>query len=60
MKSFLKSKNLNRSELKQISGGIKIPLTCYTLCGEAGGVESGHPGVGDVCTSDGSFCCYCR
>lgn len=60
-KSFLKTKNLKRSVLKEIKGSGKVIVpNCFTLCGEAGGVVSGHPGFGDICTPDKSLCCYCR
>ncbi|MDP9961505.1 hypothetical protein [Chryseobacterium lathyri] len=57
-KDFLKTKNLNRSALKHINGGIKTVVNCTTLCGVAGGIESGYPGVG-LCTTDGYLCCIC-
>ena len=61
MKNILKAKKLNRSVLKDINGGVREPVVnCYTLCGEAGGVVSSHPGRGDMCTPDRSLCCYCR
>ncbi|KFF26341.1 hypothetical protein [Chryseobacterium vrystaatense] len=59
-KNFLKSKNLNRSALKQISGGGKVPVVnCNSLCGPGGGVISNRPGVGDACNPDRSICCIC-
>ncbi|MCL8537500.1 hypothetical protein M9991_11565 [Chryseobacterium gallinarum] len=57
-KDFLKTKNLNRSTLKQINGGILIPA-CTILCGPGGGVISTKPGVGDACNPDRSVCCIC-
>ncbi|PTT28002.1 hypothetical protein DBR28_17070 [Chryseobacterium sp. HMWF028] len=58
--NFFKTKNLNRSALKEISGGGKIlPVNCNTLCGPVGGVISNTPGVGDVCSSDRKICCIC-
>ncbi|MDR6920378.1 MULTISPECIES: hypothetical protein [Chryseobacterium] len=60
-KNIFKAQKLGRPALKEISGGGKvIVVNCYTLCGEAGGVVSNHPGRGDMCTPDRSLCCYCR
>ncbi|MDR2238307.1 MAG: hypothetical protein LBE92_19455 [Chryseobacterium sp.] len=60
-KNNLKAGKLSRAALKKISGGERVIIVnCYTLCGEAGGVVSGHPGRGDMCTPDRSLCCYCR
>ena len=59
--NFLKTKNLNRSELKKINGGRRPPVAnCFTLCGPAGGVISNTPGVGDVCSPDRKICCICN
>lgn len=59
-KDFLKTKNLNRSALKAISGGGKVPVVnCFTLCGSGGGVISNTPGVGDACNPDRTICCIC-
>ncbi|WP_312299494.1 hypothetical protein [Chryseobacterium sp.] len=59
-KNFLKTKNLNRSALKKIEGGLRPPLVnCFTLCGPAGGVISNTPGVGDACSPDRKICCIC-
>ncbi|WP_080778703.1 hypothetical protein [Chryseobacterium phocaeense] len=57
-KNFLKTKRLNRSALKEINGGVRIP-TCSILCGPAGGVISNRPGIGDACNPDRSICCIC-
>lgn len=58
-KNFLKTKKLNRSALKEISGGAaRIPV-CSILCGPAGGVISNRPGIGDACNPDRSICCIC-
>ncbi|MET3037023.1 hypothetical protein ABXT08_13015 [Chryseobacterium sp. NRRL B-14859] len=58
-KDFLKTRNLNRSELRQINGGVVALPACTILCGPAGGVISTKPGIGDVCNSDRSICCIC-
>ena len=59
-KNLLKTKNLNRSALKEINGGARFPpVNCFTLCGGAGGVISGTPGVGDACNKDRTICCIC-
>ncbi|PQA95153.1 hypothetical protein B0A69_06825 [Chryseobacterium shigense] len=59
-KDFLKTKNLSRSALKEISGGVKIPVVnCLTLCGPGGGVISNRPGIGDACNPDRTICCIC-
>ncbi|REC46468.1 hypothetical protein [Chryseobacterium pennipullorum] len=57
-KTILKSKNLNRTELRQINGGIAIN-PCSILCGPGGGVISTRPGIGDACNPDRSVCCIC-
>ncbi|CAI8861999.1 hypothetical protein [Chryseobacterium sp. IT-36CA2] len=58
--NFSKTKNLNRSALKEISGGGKtLPVNCNTLCWPAGGVISNTPGVGDACSPDRKICCIC-
>ncbi|UHO36852.1 hypothetical protein H5J24_13670 [Chryseobacterium capnotolerans] len=60
-KNIFRAQKLNRVTLKEIKGGGKVIVpNCYTLCGEAGGVVSNHPGIGDMCTPDRSLCCYCR
>jgi len=59
MKNLLRTKNLKRSALKKINGGIRPVVNCYTLCGPAGGVMSNTPGVGDACTPDRILCCIC-
>ncbi|NIF06394.1 hypothetical protein F3J23_13180 [Chryseobacterium sp. Tr-659] len=56
---FLKTKKLNRSELKDVNGGVASINQCNFLCGAAGGVVSIRPGVGDVCNADRSVCCIC-
>ena len=54
-------KKLSRVALKTIKGSERVlPVNCYTLCGEAGGVISTRPGVGDMCNSERTICCYCR
>ncbi|NML70911.1 hypothetical protein HHL23_14070 [Chryseobacterium sp. RP-3-3] len=59
-KDFLKTKNLNRSALKEIVGAGKVPVVnCFTLCGPGGGVISNTPGVGDACSPDRKICCIC-
>lgn len=59
-KDFLKTKQLNRSALKEITGADKVPVVnCFTLCGPGGGVISNTPGVGDACTPDRKICCIC-
>ncbi|WP_223607498.1 hypothetical protein [Chryseobacterium sp. OSA05B] len=58
--SFLKTKNLKRSALKEINGGVRPPIVnCFTLCGPGGGVISNTPGVGDACSPDRKVCCIC-
>ncbi len=58
--NFSKTKNLNRSALKEINGGGKtLPVNCNTLCWPAGGVISNTPGVGDACSPDRKICCIC-
>ena len=57
--NFSKTKKLNRSELKEVNGGVASLPVCSILCGPAGGVISNTPGVGDVCTSDRKICCIC-
>ncbi|PWN69253.1 hypothetical protein C1631_014430 [Chryseobacterium phosphatilyticum] len=57
--NFLKMRALNRSELKQVDGGIKALNPCNVLCGPGGGVISTRPGIGDACNSDRSVCCIC-
>ncbi|HCA06428.1 MAG TPA: hypothetical protein DEO71_04470 [Chryseobacterium sp.] len=59
-KDFLKTKNLTRSALKEIIGGVRPPIVnCFTLCGPGGGVISNTPGVGDACSPDRKVCCIC-
>ena len=59
-KDFLKTKNLTRSALKEITGGVRPPIVnCFTLCGPGGGVISNTPGVGDACSPDRKVCCIC-
>ncbi|MEJ5051662.1 hypothetical protein WH221_17670 [Chryseobacterium culicis] len=58
--NFSKTKSLNRLALKKINaGGNTLPVNCNRLCGNAGGVISNTPGVGDVCSPDRKICCIC-